>query len=324
MATGSAPSSARMIPMLEPPFRGLELFQSRLFPDEVIVIAIGWIKIDFQYPEVFFVQSLFQIETVGVSEEAVRRVDRRENASEVVFRLFRVKDGEPIVKKPRIVDSVLFQRVRNFPIESPKPVLEFPDCPPPDKRIIGLDDIPAEIDTLSHRLKDLLFRMKFQMQFRFDKRLYPVAPDDQLLLGTVKKQKIIHVAEIMAALESVFYELIQLVEINVGKKLAGQIADGKTAVHFAEKGFMRRYGSQELLVTFQSVIRGRIMKNDLFGKPKKFRVIDSLFDKRKQDALVYGHEKTLDICLEKKQIGSDGFLEVADGFVGTLVLSAGI
>ena len=41
----------------------------------------------------------------------------------------------------------------------------------------------------------------------------------------VTNNKIIHVPQIMAALQFFFNEMVQPVEVDVGKKLAGQVAD---------------------------------------------------------------------------------------------------
>ena len=83
----------------------------------------------------------------------------------------------------------------------------------------------------------------------------------------MKEQEIVHIAEIISTFERVFDELIKFVQINIGEKLAGQIADGQTAINFAKKRFMRRHGLQKFRIAFSDVIFGRIVENNFFSQP---------------------------------------------------------
>ena len=66
------------------------------------------------------------------------------------------------------------------------------------------------------------------------------------------------------------------------------------------------------------------MRNNFFGQPQDFRVLNTLFNKRNQNALVYADEKTLNIHLKKVQIRGDNFFEVADSFMSAFEFAAGV
>ena len=71
--------------------------------------------------------------------------------------------------------------------------------------------------------------MQFKLQFFLQKLLYRSKQVFQLRFVSRHKYKIVGVADIVFCFQLMFYKLVELVHVHVGKKLRGQIADGYAA-----------------------------------------------------------------------------------------------
>jgi hypothetical protein len=102
--------------------------------------------------------------------------------------------------------------------------------------------------------------------------------------------------------------MIQFVQIDVGKKLAGEVSDRETTVFSAVKqGFVDREFLSETGVSLEDVIFRRVVKNDDVSQKDQFVVcgfgqsalFDMTADKLKENGFVDAHKKALDIAFEK-------------------------
>ena len=60
----------------------------------------------------------------------------------------------------------------------------------------------------------------------------------QFFFVFAQKQKVIHVADVMANFQLVLYELIKFIEVDIGEKLGSQIANGNSGFSIFEKVFV--------------------------------------------------------------------------------------
>ena len=72
--------------------------------------------------------------------------------------------------------------------------------------------------------------MKFNFEIALEKRRNFISPFNKLNLGRRKDNQIVHIAEIIMAFENMFYELVKLVKVKVGKELGGQITDWQSLI----------------------------------------------------------------------------------------------
>jgi hypothetical protein len=89
-----------------------------------------------------------------------------------IFQRFRaVKNNKRIIENDVASAGcvVWIKDFQDFLIDMPQFVFKFFHGSSPDKRIIRLDDISAKINTACCRLKNLLFRMKFEFEIGFNK-----------------------------------------------------------------------------------------------------------------------------------------------------------
>ena len=75
---------------------------------------------------------------------------------------------------------VWVKHFQDFLIEMPQFAFKFFHSSPPDKRIVRLDYVAAEIDAICCWLENLLFGVKFEPQFGFHKSFDVIAPYKQL------------------------------------------------------------------------------------------------------------------------------------------------
>ncbi len=84
-----------------------------------------------------------------------------------------------------------------------------------------------------------------------------------------KKNKIVAVTQIIPAFKSMFDKLIQAVQINIGKELTVEIADGKPFTRLClEKGFVRRQAFGKFYIAAHNRVDGAIMKNKQLTEPQ--------------------------------------------------------
>ena len=83
--------------------------------------------------------------------------------AKIIRKLLVVKDNKRIIENyvASMRHVVRVKSLQNFLIEMPQIAFQLFHCPPPDKRVIRLDDVAAKIDAVCCRLKNLLFGVKF-------------------------------------------------------------------------------------------------------------------------------------------------------------------
>lgn len=113
-------------------------------------------------------------------------------------------------------------------------VLE-PRYPPPqgthaalsDQAMVRVEDGPQKVDALAAALEYHLVGVEYQSQPFLQEGGDALLMRDERCRVVRQQHEIIHVAQVATHLERVFDELVQFVEIDVGKKLTGQAADGE-------------------------------------------------------------------------------------------------
>jgi hypothetical protein len=129
-----------------------------------------------------------------------------------------------------------------------------------------------------------------------------------------------------------FYKLIQFIEIDIGKKLAVQVADGEPFAGWSiKKSFVAGELFQKMWVSAQIGINGAIVKNKRFCQPPGIRVGAAFTYKEIECFLIYTHKIITDIQL---QIPGPAiivarylpyiFLKTGNTFMNTFPLAAGI
>ena len=112
--------------------------------------------------------------------------------------------------------------------------------------VIRKDNATQEIDALSAALQYRLVgvnRESEALQQESIDRL-PMTGEGFRIVG--QDYEVIDVAQVALDFEAVFDELVEFVEVNVGKELAGQTADGESDTGLAVKqGFVRRNAAEQ-------------------------------------------------------------------------------
>ena len=63
--------------------------------------------------------------------------------------------------------------------------------------------------------------MQFQSQSIFEKTVDLVAPSYQLTFVFRQQNEVVYIAQVISGFERVFDEMVQLIEVDIGEKLAG-------------------------------------------------------------------------------------------------------
>lgn len=88
--------------------------------------------------------------------------------------------------------------------------------------------------------------MYFKSKVLLDEVFNGVLMREQLLLSSGQKHKVVHVTHIACDFALVFDELVKFIEVNIGKKLAGQAPNGQACVcRFIEQRFVGRNLSEQ-------------------------------------------------------------------------------
>ena len=91
-----------------------------------------------------------------------------------------------------------------------------------------------------------------------------------------------------------------MVEVDIGKKLRSQIADGQTlGLGGMKQGFMRRNLSQKLGITLDPAVKSRIVEVNQVRQPEKIWLAQVFLQKIYQYLLINRGKKTEDVKLEK-------------------------
>jgi hypothetical protein len=171
--------------------------------------------------------------------------------------------------------------------------------PPPYQQVIPPHDIAQEIDPVCHRLKPLSLLVEFQAQFFPEILLYLMTPPEQFLPIPRKKHKIVAVPQVVPAFQVMFDELVQTVQIDIGKKLAVQVANGKTLVSGSmEQGLMRRDVFQKPCIAPEDIMIRAVVKDKRPREPQGSFIPYPAGNQGEKDLLVDAHKVVLNIKLD--------------------------
>ncbi len=113
------------------------------------------------------------------------------------------------------------------------------------------------------------------------------------------QHEIIRIAQVVPDFQVMFDKLIQLIQIDVGEKLAAQIADGQPPhIPSAKQCFVGRNMAPQRPVPLHDHILGAVMKNDGPGQPPERVMPNMLVDELKQNLFVDIEKEALNIQLQ--------------------------
>jgi len=138
--------------------------------------------------------------------------------------------------------------------------------PPPGKQIPGPDNITQKINALCCLPDPGVFFVKRKVE-PVRKHMPDLFPRFlKIFRAAVQKKKIITVADIHVLLQGMLDKLVKLIEIEIGKKLAGKIPHGQPRICFRMKeAFVRWQMLQQLFIAFYNAVFYRIIKNNLLS-----------------------------------------------------------
>lgn len=117
--------------------------------------------------------------------------------------------------------------------------LEVIDHPVANRKMGGPDDITQEIAAIVDRRQPAGIHVQLQPQACGKKLPYFEFPILQLHDVIAQQHEIVHITQVISAFQGMLYKLVKLVQIDIGEKLAGIVADGKTgAPSRVEKGLV--------------------------------------------------------------------------------------
>ena len=124
--------------------------------------------------------------------------------------------------------------------------LQVIDPPVANRKMRGPDDIAQKIAAIVNRCQSPGIHVPLQPQACVKKLPDSEFPILQFFDVIPQQHKIVHIAQVISAFQRMRYELIKLVQIDIGEKLAGIVADGKTGAPFrVEKGLVAGYLLEE-------------------------------------------------------------------------------
>lgn len=111
------------------------------------------------------------------------------------------------------------------------------------------------------------------------------------LFATFRQQhKMVAIAQVMAALEFMFDELVKQSQIDIFEKLTVQVPNRQAlARHRAEQRLVRQQASQQLPLALDHIVLGAIMKNLQAGQLQRI-LIECTVPQIEEDLLVDTHE----------------------------------
>lgn len=115
-----------------------------------------------------------------------------------------------------------------------------------DETVVRINHAAKKVDALCATLQYDFVRVQLQPQ-AFGQKVFNVFFPRCECPGFIGEQhKVIDIAQVALDLEGVFDELVEFVEVNVGKELAGQTADGQPDTGLAVKqGFVWRNAAEQ-------------------------------------------------------------------------------
>ena len=148
---------------------------------------------------------------------------------------------------------------------------------------------------------------------------YPLLGFPEPVFVIAKHHEIVTITDVIPATQGLLYKVVEIVEIKVGKKLAGQIADGDSL--FAGHGRKQ--------VVSGKVLEGRLARplfgcDDLIHQPEGVPAFYFMPDLFPQDGVIDAEEILPDITLQDEAIFWQKLPIPGNGFVGAFFLDAGI
>ncbi len=220
------------------------------------VLGAVWQQEGFQGAEFVLVDVLAQAPGVGMAIHTVIAVECGQHA------LQQRGGGVPVgmqglmVGQPALPAAIrLLQGVERIVREHqhPEPVqpsAQCAHCPLAAQAVVGVDDGAQKIRPLAAALQNRFCGVQQQAQPLVQKCFNAGFVRQQGLRVVSEQDKVVNVAYVAAHLEAVLDELVKLIEVDVGKKLAGEAADGHAHTGLrAKERFVRRYARQQGDVT---------------------------------------------------------------------------
>lgn len=135
--------------------------------------------------------------------------------------------------------------------------------------------IPQEVDTFAVSPYLDLVGMKFELESLAQKISYRLQESFQFQRVIPNYQKVVSIANIVFTVQSMFQKLITFVHIDIGKKLAREIADGQP--------FLQCISTLSLSL---SQARRFVTPNHFSHKPARIRIDYSFFENAEQNVVV--------------------------------------
>ena len=150
--------------------------------------------------------------------------------------------------------------------------LEVIDHPVANSKMRGTDDIAQEIAAIVNRCQPAGIHVQLQPQARGKKFPDSEFPIPQFPDIITQQHQIIDITQVISAFQCMLHKLVKLVQIDIGEKLAGIVADGQTgAPSRVEKGLVERYLLKQRPSPFLYWVFGRVVKDDDAHEPDDLR-----------------------------------------------------
>ena len=135
-----------------------------------------------------------------------------------------------------------------------------------------------------------------------------------------KKGEIIHIAQVPFAVQLPLDKVIEGVEIAIGPKLAGQVADGQPA--WAVGGKQIIAGEKDHLVDLAVDVHAALQ--DAVNQPEHVGVLNFACQFKAQDGMIDSREELLDVALQNVPIPAGKRLAAIQRSVGALAHPVGV
>ena len=221
--------------------------QPHFFDAQMLISRAVGQKKTFQRPQFGVIEVLSQVVGMGMFEHTVVAVEGREHALEqrAAGHAGGVKGG--VVGEPASPGAHRGEwgdrpgRVSHKGLEPRQPPAKGAHAALAREAVAGVDDAAQEVDALGASLQHGFVRVQGEaealVQKRLDRQALPVEGGAVI----AQQHEVVHIAQVGAHLEAVFHELVEFVEVDVGKELAGEAANGQAHPgRGVVEGFVRR------------------------------------------------------------------------------------
>ena len=137
--------------------------------------------------------------------------------------------------------QAIFRAAQEGPLVRGQLLVQIADYAAAHQSVSRFHDVAEEVGTVAKRRQDRM-RLECEPQALLQEGGNRGMPPHQLRPVFVQQHEVVHITHVVAALQLVFDELVQLVEIEVGEELAGEVADGEPGVGWGVlQPFVGRY-----------------------------------------------------------------------------------